>query len=145
MLMKRMRFGGGRGVEHDHVVALLAPVLVDVHHRAELFHARKNREFLGLHAADAGRAQHRAHVGRDLLPVPLDLFLNVQFENRKPVGDRQRIGGLGVKQFSVEVEGIRQAVRRIDAHHQRAVVQFGQFHAGRGGQTRLSDAALAAE
>ena len=51
------RFGGGRGVEDDDVVALLAAVLVDVHHGAELFHAGKDGEFFGFDSADAGGAQ----------------------------------------------------------------------------------------
>ena len=139
------RFGGRRGVEHDHVVALLAPVLVDVHHGAELFHAGKNGEFLGFHAADAGGAQHGTDVGRDLLPVALDLFLDVQFEDRKPVIDRQRIGSLRVEEVGVEIEGIGQAVRGVDAHHQRAVAELGEFDAGGRGQAGLAHAALAAE
>ena len=75
--------------------------------------------------------------------MALDLFLNIELENRKPVVDRQRIRRLDMEEVVFQVEGIRQAVRRIDAHHQRAVVELGKFYAGRRGQARLAHAALA--
>ena len=76
---------GRRGIEDNHVVTLLAPVLIDVHHRAELFHAGEDRKFLGLHAADAGSAQYRSYVGRDFLPMTLDLFLDIELLDPEPI------------------------------------------------------------
>ena len=52
---------------------------------------------------------------------------------------------LRVEEVGFEIEGIAQAVRRIDAHHQRAVAEFGELDAGGGGQTGLADAAFSAE
>jgi hypothetical protein len=76
-------FCGRGGIEHDDVVAFLTTVLIDVHHGAELFHSGQNGEFLGLHTTDACGAQQGAHVGRDFLPMALDLFLDVQLLDRK--------------------------------------------------------------
>ncbi len=87
-------FGGGRAIEHDHLVTPLAPVLIHVHHRAQLFHAGQNGQLLGLHVADAGGAQDGNHIGGDLAPVPLDLLLDVDLLDGEVVVDRQRIGGL---------------------------------------------------
>jgi len=42
--------------------------------------------------------------------MPLDLFLDVEFLDPKPVSDRQWIGGSQVKEIGVQVEGIGQAV-----------------------------------
>ena len=80
-------FGGGRAIEHDHVVALLAPELVDVHHGAQLFHAGQDGQLFGLHVADAGGAQHGDHVGGNLAPVPLDLLLDVDLVDGEMVVD----------------------------------------------------------
>ena len=44
-----------------------------------------------------------------------------------------------------EVEGIGQAVRGIDAHHQGAVTEAGELQAGGGRETGFADAAFAAE
>ena len=79
MLMKRMDSAVGAQSSIDHVIALLAAVLVDVHHGAEFFHAGKNGQFFGLHVFDAGGAQHGDGVGRNFLPMPPDLMLNVYF------------------------------------------------------------------
>jgi len=50
-----------------------------------------------------------------------------------------------VKQLHLHVEGIRQTVRRIDAHHQRAIAQPRQTNTCGGGKTGLSYAAFATE
>ena len=50
-----------------------------------------------------------------------------------------------MEQRSFEIEGIGQAVRRVDAHHQRAMPAFSEFEPGRRGDAGLSDAAFAAE
>ena len=139
-------FGGGRAIEHNHVVALLAPELVHVHHGAQLFHARQDRQFLGLDVADAGGAQHGDDVSRDLPPVPLDLFLDIDFVDGR--GSRRWGSGspvFAVEQAGFEIEGIGEAVSRVDAHHQRAMAQMRQTKAGGGGEAGLADAAFTAE
>jgi hypothetical protein len=105
-----------RGVEHDYVVTLFTLVLVDVHHGAELFHAGQDRKLLGLDPADPGSAQDRGHVGRDLLPMTLDLLLNIELLDPEPVTDRQRVGSLEVKEVGIQIEGVSQAMCRVDAH-----------------------------
>ena len=139
------RFGGRGGVRHNDVVALLLAVLIDVHHGAELFHAGENGEFFGFDAANASGSQHRTHVRGDLLPMTLDLFLNIQLENGEAIGDLQRIGGLRVEEVVVQVKAVGQAVRWIDAHDQGAVAKFGEFHSGRSSEAGFADAALAGE
>ena len=138
-------FGGGSGVEDDDVVALLAAVLVDVHHGAELFHAGKDGEFFGFDSADAGSAQYGADVGGDFLPVALDLFLNIELEDGEAIIDGERVGSFVVEELGIEVEGIGEAVGRVNAHHQGAVTEGGEFYAGRRGEAGLADAAFAAE
>ena len=118
-------FGGGRAIQNDDVIALLAAKLVDVHHGAQLFHARKNRQLLGFHVADSGGAQHGDDVGGDFAPVPLDLLLDVDLVDVEAVLDAVRVAGLPVEQVGLKVEGVRQAVGGIDAHHQSAVAQPG--------------------
>ena len=90
MLTKRMRFGGRRTIEHDHVITAFAPELVDVHHGAQLFHAGQDGQFFRFDVADAGGAQDGNHVGGDLAPVPLDLLLDVHFMDGQAVGDRDK-------------------------------------------------------
>jgi hypothetical protein len=138
-------FGGGRAVEHDDVVALLAPELVDPHHGAELFHAGQDGQFLGFHVADAGGAQHGNHVGGNFAPVPLDLLLDVDFVDGQLVGDGVRVAGLLMEQAGFEVEGIGQAVRGVHAHDEGAIAEARQLHAGGRSQAGLADAAFAAE
>ncbi len=138
-------FGGGRAIEHDDVVALFAAELVDVHHGAQLFHAGQDGQFLGLHVADAGGAQHRDHVGRNLAPVALDLLLDIDFMDGELVVDGVRVAGLAVKEAGFEIEGVGQAVRRIDAHDQRAVAQPRKLQAGGRGKTGFPHASFAAE
>jgi len=106
---------------------------------------RRYAEFLGLDAADAGRAQDRSYVGGNFLPVALDLSLNVELLNPEPLGDQLRVGGVEMEEFGLEVEGISQAVGRIDAHDECAIAKGGKFDAGGGRQTGLADAALAGE
>ena len=136
--------GRGGGVEHNDVVALFAPVLVDVHHGAEFFHAGQDGEFLGLYAADTGGAEQGDDPGGDLFPVALDFLLDVELEDGEAVGDGEGVGGLRVEQVGLEVEGIGQAVRRVDAHHQRSAAHLRQLDAGRRSQAGLSHASLAA-
>ena len=50
-----------------------------------------------------------------------------------------------MKELGIEVEGIGQAVRGVNAHHQRPVPERGEFHAGGRGEAGLADAAFAAE
>src|SRR6266404_2882559 len=90
-------FSSGRCIEYDDVVAVLAAILVDVHHGAELFHARQNGQFFGFDVADSRRTQYRDDIGGDLLPVALDLFLNVQFENGQAGLNWKRIRGLDLE------------------------------------------------
>jgi hypothetical protein len=135
-------FSGGRAIQHNDVVTLLAPKLVDVHHRAELFHTRQNGQFLGFHIADPRGAQHGNHVRGDLAPVPLNLSLDVHFMDRQLFIDLIRIPGLVVEETGLEIERIRQAVGRVHAHHQRAMAQLGQLQPGCGGQTGLAHPTL---
>ena len=55
------------------------------------------------------------------------------------------VAGLAVEQAGFEVEGVGQAVRRIDAHHQGPVTQARKLQAGGGGKTGLPHASFAAE
>jgi hypothetical protein len=77
--------------------------------------------------------------------VTPDLSLNVQFEDGKTVLNRQGVRRLPVEQVSIEVEGIGQAVRRVDAHHHRAIVQFCQLHTGGSRQAGFAHPAFSAE
>ena len=120
-------FRGRGGVEHDDVVTLLPPVLIDVHHGAEFFHAGQNGQFFRLYTADARGAQHGAYIGGDFLPVALDLSLDIQLLDRKPIVDRHGIGGLNMEEVGVEIESIGQAVCRIDTHHQVRCFRLRQF------------------
>ena len=138
-------FGGGRAIEHDHLVALLAPVLIHVHHGAELFHAGKDRQLFGLHVADAGGSQHGDDVGRDLAPVPLDFLLDVDLLDGEVIVDGQRIVGAVLEQAGFEIEGVGQAVCGIDAHHERAVAEAGELETGGRGNAGLAHASFAAE
>src|ERR1035441_1901506 len=63
----------GIGLNHDGVLIFHPPVLIDIHHGAQLFHAGQNGEFFRLDTADARGAQHGAYIGGDFLPVALDL------------------------------------------------------------------------
>src|ERR1700747_3311318 len=67
----------GRRIEYDYVITPLAAILVDVHHGAELFHARQNGQFFGFYVADSRRSQNRNDIRRDLLPMAPDLSLNI--------------------------------------------------------------------
>ncbi|MFZ1206265.1 MAG: hypothetical protein WAN97_18265 [Candidatus Acidiferrales bacterium] len=49
------------------------------------------------------------------------------------------------KRVRAEIERIRQAVRGIDAHHQRPVAEIRESNARGGRQARLAHAAFAAE
>ena len=139
------RFGGGSGIEDDDVVTLLAAVLVDVHHRAELFHAGKDGEFFGFDSADAGSAEDGTDVGGDFLPVALDLFLDIELEDGEAVVDRERVRSFVVEKLGIEVEGIGETVGRVNTHHQSAVTEGGEFYAGGRGEAGLAYAAFAAE
>src|ERR1035437_1303075 len=135
MLTKRM----------DSAVALLAAELVHVHQRAQLFHPRQNGQLLGLHVADAGGAQHRDHVGRDLLPMTLNLLLDIDFVDGQPLVDGIRVPGLAMEQLGFDVEGVRQAMGGVDAHHQGAVSETGEFQPGSRRQTGFPHPSLPAE
>src|SRR6201987_879448 len=118
-------FSSRRCIEYDDVVAVLAAIQVDVHHGAELFHSRQNGQFFRFDVADSRRTQYRNDVGGDLLPVTLDFLLNVQFENIQAVLNRERVGGLHLKQVNIEVERIGQAMSGVNAHDQGAVAELG--------------------
>src|SRR5208283_904103 len=77
--------------------------------------------------------------------MALDLFLDVQLLDRKPIIDRHRIRGLNMEEVGVQIEGISEAVCRIDTHHQGATVQFRQFQASRGGQAGFPHATFSAK
>jgi hypothetical protein len=76
--------------------------------------------------------------------MALDLFLDVQLLDRKPIIDRQSVQGSSMEEVTVEIESVCQTLGRIDAHHQGPVIQFRQFHA-LGGQACLAYAAVFAE
>src|SRR5258708_38898641 len=50
-----------------------------------------------------------------------------------------------MKEIGLQIEGVSQAVCRVDAHDQRPVVERGKFDAGGGGQAGLPCPALARE
>ena len=51
----------------------------------------------------------------------------------------------GLEQAGFQVEGVGQAVRRIDAHHQRTVAEARKLQAGGRGNAGLAHASFAAE
>ena len=138
-------FGGRRAIQHDHLVMPLAPVLIHVHHGAQLFHARQDGQLFGLHVADAGGAQHRDDVSGNLAPMPLDLLLDIDFLDGEAVVDGQRIVGSVLEQAGFQIEGVGQAVGRIDAHHQSAVAEPRKLQTGGRGNAGLAHASFAAE
>ena len=71
-------------------------------------------------------------------------MLDIEFLDPKPVTDRQRVRSLEVKEVGLQIERVCQAVRRVDAHDQRAI-ERGKFDASGGGQARLAHTALARE
>jgi hypothetical protein len=138
-------FRRGRAIQHDDVVSAFAAELVDIHHGSQLFHAGQDGQLLGLDVADPGGAQYRGDVGGDLAPVPFDFFLDIDFVDGQPLVDAVRVAGLAVEQFGFEVERVGEAVRRIHAHHQRAVSQPRKLQAGGRGETGLAHASFAAK
>ena len=137
--------GGGRAVEHDDVVAALAPVLVDVHHGAQLFHAGQDGEFVRLDTAEPGGAQDAGDVGGDLLPVAVDLHLDVHFLDVEVIGDAIGVAGAAVEEVAPEVEGVGERMRRVDTHHQCPAPEHRELETGGGGEARLAHSAFAAE
>ena len=77
--------------------------------------------------------------------MAFDLLLDIDFVDGEVVVDRVRVAGLAVEEAGFEVEGVGQAVRRIDAHDQGAVARAGELQAGGGGETGFPDASFAAE
>ena len=77
--------------------------------------------------------------------MALDLLLNVDLVDGEALVDGVRVAGLGVEEAGFEIEGVGQAVGRIDAHHQGAVAQPRKLQAGGGGKTGFPDASFAAE
>jgi hypothetical protein len=55
------------------------------------------------------------------------------------------VAGLAVEQAGFEVERVGKAVRRIDAHHQRAVAQPRKLQPSGRGETGFAHAPFAAE
>ena len=137
--------GCGRAIEHDDIELLLSPILIDVHHRAQLFHARGDGHLLGFHFAQAGSPRHGSDVAGNPAPMPLDLSLDVHFLNPEILVDGRRVSGGAVKQRAFEIERIAQAVSRIHAHHQSLAAEFREPHSGGCRDAGLADAALAAE
>lgn len=131
------RLGGGRAVQHDDVIAFLAAELVHVHHGAQLFHARQDGEFFRLHIVDAGGSQHRNNVGGDFAPVPFDFLLDIDLMDGQVAVDGIRIAGLAVEEGRLQIEGVGQAMCRIDAHHQGAIAQSRELQTGSSGEARL--------
>lgn len=46
-------FGGGSAIEHDDIELLFCPVLIDVHHGAQFFHAWEDGHLFRFHIAQA--------------------------------------------------------------------------------------------
>jgi hypothetical protein len=65
--------------------------------------------------------------------------------NGKLLVDGQRIGGLHMEEFSVEIEGIGEAVGGVDAHDQGSISQLRQLDSGCGGQAGFAHPTFAAE
>ena len=56
-----------------------------------------------------------------------------------------RVAGLAMEKAGFQVERVRQAVGRVDAHYQGAVAQAGKLEAGGRGQAGFAHPSLAAE
>jgi hypothetical protein len=117
--------------------------LVDVKQGGQLLHAGKYGHLIRLDLAQARRPQERTDVGPDLLPVPFDLFLDVDLVDPQPVRDLQGIRGFRVEQARVEVEGIGERMGGVHAHDQCAITQLRQPQTRRRRQAGLAHAALA--
>src|ERR1043166_10075633 len=70
---KSKRFGSRRTIQHDGIVAAFTPVLVDIHHRAQLFHSRQNSHFFSFDSGAPGGAKNEKNIRRDSPPIALDL------------------------------------------------------------------------
>jgi hypothetical protein len=77
--------------------------------------------------------------------VPLDLALYVDFVDFQSFVDPEGIGGLAVEQIGRKIEGVREAVRGIDAHHEGSVSHLGKPNSCCGGHAALADAPFTAE
>ena len=62
--------------------------------------------------------------------MALDFLLDVDLVDGQLLVDRIGVAGLAVEEAGFEVEGVGQAVRRIDAHDQGAIAEAREF-AGR--------------
>ena len=138
-------FGGGRAIQHDDVVAIFAAELVDVHQRAEFFHAGRMASSSASTSLMPVVRRTRDDVGGDLLPVAFDFLLNIDFVDGELVVDGVRVAGLAVEEVGFEVEGVGQAMRGIDTHDEGAIAQAGELQAGCGGKTGFPNASFAAE
>ena len=77
--------------------------------------------------------------------MALDFLLDVHFLDGEVVVDGKRLAGLLLEQAGFKVERIRQAVGRIDAHHQGGIAKPGQLQARGRRNTGFADAALTTE
>jgi hypothetical protein len=71
--------------------------------------------------------------------------MDVELLDPEPVTDRQGVRGFQVKQLGLQIERVRQAMGRVDAHYQCAIAEHGKFDASGGGQAGLADTALTGE
>ena len=77
--------------------------------------------------------------------MPLDLLLDVDLLDGEVLVDGQRIVGSGLEQAGFQIEGVGQAVGRIDAHDERAIAEARKLQTGGRGNTGLAHASFAAE
>ena len=138
------RLGRRGAIQHDHVVGVLLPVLIHVHQRAQFFHARQDGQLLGFHVSQPGGAQHRRQIAGNLAPMALELDLNIDFLDVQVFAHLAGIGGGRVEQPGLQGECVRQAVRRVHAHHKRLEARSGQLHPRGGRDARFADPPLAA-
>ncbi len=77
--------------------------------------------------------------------MALDFLLDIDFVDGQPLVDGVRIAGLAVEQLGFEIERVRQAMGRVDAHHQGAVSETGKFQTGSRRQAGFPHPSFAAE
>src|SRR5439155_10295358 len=102
-------------------------------------------QLFGFDVADSGGAQNGDDVGGNLSPVALDLPLDIYFMNREFWVDLIRVAGFAVEKFRSQVKRVREAVRRVNAHHERTVAQARELETGRRCHAGLAHTALATE
>jgi hypothetical protein len=77
--------------------------------------------------------------------VALKFVIDVHFLQEEAVGHFDGIESCAMEKGVFQIEGIGEAVGRIDAHNEGLLAVFGQMHAGGSRYAGFADAALAAK